>query len=159
MSKVRVSNFSISLDGYGAGPDQSLDEPLGIGGESLHEGMLATRTGHRVVLGMDGGETGVDDDFAARGHDGIGATIMGRNMFGPIRGPWGQKEWTGWWGENPPFHHPVFVITHHPPAPIEMPGGTTFYFVDSGIESALDAAVEAAGGRDVLVGGGAAAIR
>ena len=100
MSKVRVSNFSISLDGYGAGPDQSLDEPLGIGGESLHEWMLATRTGRRDVLGMDGGETGLDDDFAARGHDGIGATIMGRNMFGPIRGPWGDEEWTGWWGDD-----------------------------------------------------------
>jgi dihydrofolate reductase len=156
MSKVRVSNFSISLDGYGAGPDQSLDEPLGIGGESLHEWMLATRTGRRDVLGMDGGETGVDDDFVARGHDGIGATIMGRNMFGGGPGPWGEDPWNGWWGSDPPFHTPVFVLTHHEREPLEMEGGTTFHFVTDGIEPALARAVEAADGKDVRLGGGAA---
>jgi dihydrofolate reductase len=159
MSKVRVSNFSISLDGYGAGPDQSLDEPLGIGGESLHEWMLATRTGRRDVLGLDGGETGVDDDFVARGHSGIGATIMGRNMFGPIRGPWGDEEWSGWWGDEPPYHHPTYVLTHHPHPAIPMQGGTTFHFVDGGIETALEQARETAGGKDILIAGGASTIR
>jgi dihydrofolate reductase len=113
MAKVRVHNFSVSLDGYAAGPDQNLDNPLGIGGERLHECAFATRSG-RQVHRLEGGETGIDDDFVARGEEGIGATLMGRNMFGPIRGPWGDEQWTGWWGEDPPFHHSVFVVTHHP---------------------------------------------
>lgn len=158
MSKVRVNNFAISLDGYGAGPDQSVETPLGIGGEDLHEWMVATRSWRRKH-GTEKGETGVDDDFAARGQEGIGATIMGRNMFGPIRGPWGDEEWKGWWGDNPPFHHPVFVLTHHPRPSLPMEGGTVFHFVDAGIEAARAQALEAAGGEDVLIGGGAGTIR
>ncbi len=128
MPKLRVHNLAISLDGYVAGPDQSPDNPLGVGGLRLHEWVFATRTG-RQMMGMEGGDGGVDDEFTARGDVGIGATIMGRNMFGPIRGPWGNGEWTGWWGENPPYHHPVFVLTHHPRPSITMQGGTTFHFV------------------------------
>jgi dihydrofolate reductase len=158
MAKLRVHNFSISLDGYGAGPDQSVDNPLGVGGESLHEWALATRGGHKM-MGKDGGDEGLDDEFWARGEDGIGATIMGRNMFGPIRGPWGDEDWRGWWGDEPPFHHPVFVLTHHPRSPVTMQGGTTFHFVDDGIEAALERAVDAAGGADVRLGGGAATIQ
>jgi dihydrofolate reductase len=154
MSKVRVHNFSISLDGYGAGPDQSVDAGLGIGGERLHDWFVATRTFRANARMGEGGTTGIDDDFAARGVDNIGATIMGRNMFGPIRGEWGADEWTGWWGENPPYHHDVFVLTHYPHAPIPMEGGTTFFFVTDGIESALERARDAAAGRDVLIGGG-----
>ena len=158
MSRLLVRNFSISLDGYAAGPHQDLANPLGIGGTQLHEWIFATRSG-RQMIGEEGGGEGLDDDvFSARG-SGVGATIMGRNMFGPIRGPWGRSEWTGWWGEDPPFHHPVYVLTHHPRPPLEMRGGTTFHFVDGGIEEALGAASEAAGDRDVLVGGGAATIR
>jgi dihydrofolate reductase len=153
-----VRNFSISLDGYAAGLRQDLDNPLGTGGGRLHEWIFATRSGSQMI-GIDGGKEGLDDELFSARASGVGATIMGRNMFGPVRGPWGQNEWTGWWGENPPFHHPVFVLTHHPRPPIEMQGGTTFHFVDAGIESALDAAFEAADGRDVLVGGGAATIR
>lgn len=159
MPKLRVHGFSISLDGYGAGPDQSLDNPLGVGGESLHDWFVATRSFQRIH-GKEGGEEGsVDDVFAAGHFEGIGATIMGRNMFGPIRGPWGDDPWSGWWGEDPPFHHPVFVLTHHSRPPLEMRGGTTFHFVDGGIEAALERALEAAGGQDVLVGGGAATIQ
>ena len=158
MAKLRVHNFSISLDGYGAGPNQSIDEPLGVGGESLHEWVVATRN-WRAMHDMEGGTTGVDNDFAAAYDEGIGATIMGRNMFGPVRGPWPDDSWKGWWGDSPPYHHPVFVLTHHPRPPIEMEGGTTFHFVDDGIESALDQATRAANGKDVLVGGGAATIR
>jgi dihydrofolate reductase len=162
MPKLRVHNFSISLDGYGAGPKQKLDDPLGVGGEQLHEWAFATR-GARASFGMTGGDTGVDDDFWGRGDVGIGATIMGRNMFGPIRGPWGDAggddEWRGWWGDDPPYHHPVFVLTHHPRPPIEMEGGTTFHFVDQGIEAALDRAIEAAAGQDVRIGGGASTIQ
>ena len=158
MSRLLVRNFSISLDGYAAGPHQDLDHPLGIGGTQLHEWVFATRSGGQMI-GREGGTEGLDDDFFSGRGAGVGATIMGRNMFGPIRGPWDDGEWTGWWGEDPPFHHPVFVLTHHPHAPIEMHGGTTFHFVDSGIEAALRAAFEAAGDRDVLVGGGAATIR
>lgn len=159
MPKLRVDNLSISLDGYAAGPDQSLDDPLGVGGERLHEWIVTTRTfRRRHGLGEDG-ETGLDDDVVARGDRGIGATIMGRNMFGPIRGPWTGDEWTGWWGEDPPFHHPVFVLTHHPRASITMQGGTTFHFVDDGIEAALARALHAAGGLDVRLGGGAATVR
>jgi dihydrofolate reductase len=158
MPKLRVHNFSISLDGYGAGPNQGLENPLGEGGHGLHEWFIPTRT-FRQMQGMDDGTEGIDDEFAARGDEGIGATIMGRNMFGPIRGPWGSEEWTGWWGDNPPYHHPVFVLTHHPRPPITMQGGTTFTFVDDGIEAALGRAFDAAGGQDVRLGGGAATIQ
>ncbi len=158
MSRLFVRNLSLSLDGYAAGPHQDLDHPLGLGGAQLHEWIFATRSGSRMI-GKEGGSEGLDDDFFSERETGVGATIMGRNMFGPVRGPWGESEWTGWWGEEPPFHHPVFVLTHHSRPSIEMRGGTTFHFVADGIEAALNAAVEAAGGRDVLVGGGAATIR
>lgn len=159
MPKLRVHNFAISLDGYAAGPSQSVDDPLGVGGTRLHDWAFATRTA-RQIHGMEGGdEGGVDDEFVALGNAGIGATIMGRNMFGPVRGPWGSDEWRGWWGENPPFHHPVFVITHHPRPPLPMEGGTTFHFVHDGIEAALARAFEAAGGQDVRVGGGPATVQ
>jgi dihydrofolate reductase len=136
MPKVRVHNFAVSFDGYAAGPDQNVDNPLGVGGERLHEWVLETRTG-KAMMGEQGGNEGIDDDFMARGDAGIGATIMGRNMFGPIRGDWGDEDWRGWWGDNPPYHHPVFVITHHPHPSIPMEGSTTFHFVD-GIETALE---------------------
>ena len=158
MSRLLVRNFSISLDGYAAGPHQDLDNPLGVAGSQLHEWVFATRSGNQMI-GREGGSEGLDNDFFSGRGSGVGATIMGRNMFGPIRGPWGDSEWTGWWGEEPPFHHPVFVLTHHPHPPVEMQGGTTFHFVDSGIEAALGAALEAARDQDVLVGGGAATIR
>ncbi len=158
MSRLLVRNFSVSLDGYAAGPLQDLDHPLGLGGMQLHEWIFATRSG-RQMIGEEGGSEGLDDDFFAERGSGVGATIMGRNMFGPIRGPWGESDWVGWWGEEPPFHHPVFVLTHEPRAPVEMRGGTTFYFVNGGIEAALSEAFEAAGDHDVLVGGGAATIR
>ena len=158
MSKLRVSSFSVSLDGYGAGPDQSLDNPLGVGGMALHEWAFATRT-FRAMFGQDGGDTGTDDDFAARGFANVGAWILGRNMFGPVRGAWPDESWKGWWGDNPPYHCPVFVLTHHPRASIAMEGGTTFHFVTEGIHAALERAREAADGRDVRVGGGVATIR
>jgi dihydrofolate reductase len=158
MAKLCVRNVSISLDGYAAGPDQSLDEPLGVDGERLHDWMFPTRT-WRKMIGEDGGEEGIDDGFMARGDVGIGATVMGRNMFGPVRGAWPDESWTGWWGDEPPYHHPVFVLTHHPRQPVTMRGGTTFHFVTDGIEAALARAFEAAGGRDVRLGGGAATIR
>jgi dihydrofolate reductase len=137
MARLCVRNFAISLDGYGAGPDRDQDNPLGVDGLRLHEWVFATRS-FGVIQGSSAptGETGVDDDFIARGEAGIGATIMGRNMFGPIRGPWENTDWAGWWGDNPPYHHPVFVLTHHPRPSIEMQGGTTFHFVDQGIEAA-----------------------
>ncbi len=158
MAKLRVHNFSVSLDGYGAGPDQGVDNPLGVGGEDLHTWVFKTRGGRRM-LGQTGGEEGLDDEIWARGDVGIGATIMGRNMFGPIRGGWGDEEWKGWWGEEPPYHHPVFVLTHHAHEPIPMEGGTTFNFVTDGIEVALEQAVDAAGGDDVRLGGGASVIQ
>ena len=158
MARLVVRNFSMSLDGYGAGPQQDLDHPLGVGGTQLHEWVFATRSGNQMI-GQDGGSDGLDDEIFSERASGVGATIMGRNMFGPVRGPWGESDWTGWWGEDPPFHHPVFVLTHHPRPPFEMQGGTTFHFVASGIEVALNAALEAAGDRDVLVGGGAETIR
>jgi dihydrofolate reductase len=158
MPKLRVHNFSVSLDGYGAGPDQNLDNPLGVGGSALHEWALATQT-YQKMFGTGGGDTGVDDRFAAQGDVGIGATIMGRNMFGPIRGAWPNEEWKGWWGDNPPYHHPVFVLTHHPRPSITMEGGTTFHFVDDGIEAALERACKAADGQDVRLGGGVDAIQ
>jgi dihydrofolate reductase len=159
MTRVRVEGFTISLDGYGAGPDQSLDHPLGVGGTELHQWLLPTRTIQRSLFGKDGGTTGVDDAFAARGFDNVGAWILGRNMFGPIRGDWPDRKWKGWWGDNPPYHVPVFVLTHYARVPIEMEGGTTFHFVTGGIREALDRAREAAAGKDVRIGGGADTIR
>jgi dihydrofolate reductase len=158
MTKLRVSSFSVSLDGYGAGPNQSLENPLGIGGVALHGWAFATRT-FRKMFGQDGGTTDVDDGFAARGFANVGAWILGRNMFGPIRGEWPDENWKGWWGDNPPYHCPVFVLTHYPRAPIAMDGGTTFHFVTDGIHAALKRAREAANGQDVRVGGGVATIR
>jgi dihydrofolate reductase len=158
MPKLRVHNFSVSLDGYGAGPDQGPDNPMGVGGQALHEWAFATRT-FQKMFGSGKGDTGIDDRFAAEGDVGIGATVMGRNMFGPIRGAWPNEEWKGWWGDNPPFHHPVFVLTHHARPSITMEGGTTFHFVDDGIEAALERAFKAADGQDVRLGGGAAAIQ
>jgi dihydrofolate reductase len=158
MAKLRVHNFAISLDGYGAGPDQGLENPLGVGGERLHEWIFETKFG-REMIGERGGEEGIDQDFLVAGFTGIGPWIMGRNMFGPIRGDWGDSDWRGWWGENPPYHHSVFVLTHHPHDPIEMDGGTTFYFVTDGIESALEQATAAADGGDIRLGGGAATIQ
>jgi dihydrofolate reductase len=159
MPRLRAHNLAISLDGYMAGPDQSVDDPLGVGGNRLHEWAFATRSFRRMHGTDGGGEAGLDDDFIAQGDAGIGATIMGRNMFGPIRGAWGNDEWRGWWGDNPPFHHPVFVLTHHPRPSIPMQGGTTFHFVDSGIEAALERAFDAAEGGDVRLGGGAATVQ
>jgi len=158
MPELRVHNFALSLDGYAAGANQSLENPLGVGGLGLHEWAFATRTFHKME-GAPGGDESLDDRFAAQGDAGIGATIMGRNMFGPIRGPWGEENWTGWWGDDPPFHHPVFVLTHHLHEPIIMQGGTTFYFVKDGINAALERAFDAADGKDVRLGGGVATIQ
>jgi dihydrofolate reductase len=158
VSKLRVNSFAISLDGYGAGPDQGLENPLGKGGEELHQWFYPTRTFQRM-FGNKEGTTGIDDDFAARGMDNLGAWILGRNMFGPVRGPWPDESWRGWWGANPPYHVPVFVLTHHARAPLEMDGGTVFHFVTDGIEAALARARGAAGNRDIRIGGGAATIR
>jgi dihydrofolate reductase len=158
MPRLRVHTFSVSLDGYGAGPAQSLDAPLGVGGEALHEWVVGTRT-FQAMGRKEGGRTDTDDDFTARGFENVGAWILGRNMFGPIRGPWPDDAWKGWWGPNPPYHTPVFVLTHHPRPPVEMAGGTTFHFVTDGIHAALQRAVAAAGGQDVRLGGGAATIR
>ncbi|ADE12552.1 dihydrofolate reductase family protein [Sideroxydans lithotrophicus] len=160
MSKLRVACFAISIDGFGAGPNQSLENPLGEGGMKLHEWVFPTRTFQQMHGDKNaGGTTGIDDDFAARGVRNIGAWILGRNMFGPIRGPWPDTNWKGWWGDNPPYHTPVFVLTHHPRESITMEGGTTFHFVTDGIFSALQRAQEAANGLDVRVGGGAETIR
>jgi dihydrofolate reductase len=158
MSKLRVHSFSVSIDGYGAGPNQSFENPLGVGGVALHEWVFATRT-FRQMFGDGGGATGVDDDFAARGFAHVGAWILGRNMFGPVRGPWPDDSWKGWWGNNPPYHSPVFVLTHHPRASVVMEGGTTFHFVTDGIHAALDRARTTAEGRDVRLGGGVATIQ
>ncbi len=154
MSQLRVDSFTISLDGFGAGPDQSLENPLGIGGTSLHGWLVGTRTFLQTLFGTSEGTTGVDDDIAARGFKNLGAWILGRNMFGPIRGSWPDDSWKGWWGNNPPYHCPVFVLTHHPRASIKMEGGTVFHFVTGGIEEAWRLAREAAGDMDVRVGGG-----
>ncbi len=159
MSKVRVAAFSISVDGYGAGLEQSLDNPLGRGGTRVHEWFYPTRTFKRMVLGQGDGTTGVDDEIAARSFENVGAWILGRNMFGPVRGDWGDKEWKGWWGDSPSYHAPVYVLTHHAREPLEMEGGTTFYFVTNGIEAALERAREAAQGRDVRIVGGVSTVR
>lgn len=158
MSKVKVAAFTISLDGYGAGVNQDRTNPLGIGGEELHTWMFPTRMFHKMI-GKEGGTEGIDNTFAEQSMENRGAWIMGRNMFGPIRGDWPDAEWKGWWGEEPPYHVPVFVLTHHPREPIEMKGGTTFHFVTDGIESALEKARKAAGGKDIRIGGGVSTIR
>jgi dihydrofolate reductase len=158
MARIRVESFTISLDGYGAGPDQDINNPLGIGGMDLHQWFIPTRTFQRIH-GTGDGTTGIDDDFAARGFQNIGAWILGRNMFGPVRGPWADLSWKGWWGDDPPYHVPVFVLTHHARPPIEMEGGTTFYFITQGIYEALDQARHAANGLDVRIGGGSDTIR
>jgi dihydrofolate reductase len=158
MPKLRVHAFSISLDGYGAGPKQDRADPLGVAGEALHEWVVATRT-FRQMSGKEGGTTGVDDDFAARGFNNIGAWIMGRNMFGPVRGHWPDDTWKGWWGDNPPYLCPVFVLASHPRTSIAMDGGTTFHFVTDGIHAALKRATEVAKDRDIRLGGGVATIR
>jgi dihydrofolate reductase len=159
MSKLRVHCFALSLDGYGAGPRQDIDNPLGVGGFALHDWMHPTRTFQRRVLGKEGGKTGPDDDLTAQAFDNLGAWILGRNMFGPVRGPWPDDTWKGWWGDSPPYHTPVFVLTHHARAPIEMKGGTVFHFVTGGIEEALTRARDAAGGKDVRLGGGVSTVR
>jgi dihydrofolate reductase len=158
MPKLRVHAFSISIDGYGAGPNQSADNPLGAGGEGLHEWVFETRFG-RQMQGLEGGDEGLDNEFLTKGTAGIGATIMGRNMFSPSRGPWEDDTWKGWWGDEPPFHHPVFVLTHHPRATFEMKGGTTFNFVSDSIEAVLERAFEAANGLDVRLGGGVSTVQ
>lgn len=158
MSKIKVAAFSISLDGFGAGTDQSLENPLGIRGGELHEWVYPTKMFHEMQR-KEGGTEGIDNDFAMRSFDNLGAWILGRNMFGPIRGPWPDGEWKGWWGDTPPYHVPVFVLTNYEREPLEMKGGTTFYFVTDGIESALDKAKKAANGKDVRIGGGVSTVR
>jgi dihydrofolate reductase len=158
MGKVHVSAFGITLDGFSAGPDQSLNDPLGVNGKDMMEWFFPTKT-FIEQHGGEGGETGIDNDFAAKSMTGNGAWILGRNMFGPVRGPWPDDEWKGWWGDEPPYHVPTFVLTHHAREPLEMKGGTTFHFVTDGIESALEQAKAAAGDKDVRIGGGAATVR
>ena len=158
MSKLRVLSFAISIDGYGAGPDQDLQHPLGVGGPDLMEWFFHTRLWRRMH-GQEDGETGVDNGIVEQAFAGIGAWILGRNMFGPVRGPWPDESWRGWWGEEPPYHTPVFVLTHHARAPLQMAGGTEFHFVTGGIEAALERAQAAAGGQDVRLGGGVATVR
>lgn len=159
MTRVRVEGFTLSLDGYGAGPGQDLQNPLGAGGMDLHQWLLSTRTLQKTLFGKDGGSTGVDDDFAARGFRNVGAWILGRHMFGPVRGAWAGSDWQGWWGDNPPYHVPVFVLTHHARDSLVMAGGTVFHFVTGGAHEALARAREAAAGRDVRIGGGVDTIR
>src|SRR5205085_8586085 len=158
MSRLRVHSFSVSLDGFSAGPRQDLEHPLGVGGERLFDWFFHTRT-FQSMHGGEGGETNADDAIAARGFAPFGAWILGRNMFGPVRGPWPDDSWNGWWGEEPPYHVPVFVLTHHARPPLEMKGGTVFHFVTDGIDAALERARASAGGRDVRIGGGVATIR
>jgi dihydrofolate reductase len=158
MSIISVRAFSISIDGFGAGPGQSKDNPLGVGGLALHEWAFATRT-FRRMFGQEGGSTGIDEGFAARSFENVGAWIIGRNMFGPVRGPWPDDTWKGWWGENPPYHVPVYVLTHHARNPIVMKGQTSFYFVTDGIRAAVDRAKASASGKDVRIGGGVATIQ
>jgi len=158
MSKLRVQCFSVSIEGFGAGPNQDLDNPIGVGGLAMMDWMRSTRT-FQKMYGSENGATGINDDFAVRGFANVGAWVLGRNMFGPIRGPWRDDEWKGWWGKNPPYHVPVFVLTHHARPSITMEGGTTFHFVSDGIHAALERARAAAGGKDVRLGGGVATIR
>jgi len=158
MSKLRVLAFGVSLDGFSAGPDQDLQHPLGVRGETIMEWVFPTRF-FQAMYGQGGGETGVDNEIAEQSFTGIGAWILGRNMFGPVRGPWPDESWRGWWGEEPSYHKPVFVLTHHPRAPLEMKGGTVFHFVTDGIHSALEQARRAAAGDDVRLGGGPATVR
>ena len=157
--KLVVRCFSVSADGYGAGPNQDIDNPMGAGGMALHGWVFPTRTFQKMLFGKDGGTTGPDDDFAARGFENIGAWILGRNMFGPVRGTWPDDSWKGWWGDEPPYRCQVFVLTHHARAPLEMKGGTVFHFVTDGIEAALQRARQAADGKDIRLGGGVATIR
>ena len=159
MSKLRVNCFGVSLDGFGAGPEQSLQNPMGVGGMGLHAWVFPTRTLQKMLFNNEAGETGTDDEFARAGVENLGAWILGRNMFGPVRGPWPDDNWKGWWGDTPPYHCEVFVLTHHARAPLEMKGGTIFHFVTGGIRDALDRAKAAAKGKDVRLGGGAATIR
>jgi len=158
MTKVRVGGFTVSLDGYGAGPEQSLQDPLGKRGEELHRWLVGTKT-FKAMFGREGGSEGVDDDYTRRSMEGFGAFILGRNMFGPIRGEWPDENWKGWWGDNPPYHAPTYILTHYKRDPIVMEGGTTFYFVTDGIEAALEQAKAAAGGLDVKIGGGVSTVR
>jgi dihydrofolate reductase len=158
MSKVKVAVFSVSIDGFGAGPRQDLQNPLGMRGPELHSWFFPTAV-FRKMQGQSGGTTGIDNDFAGQSFENVGAWILGRNMFGPVRGPWKDDSWKGWWGPNPPYHTPVFVLTHHARAPLAMEGGTTFYFVTDGVESALKQAKAAAQGKDVRIGGGVSVIR
>jgi dihydrofolate reductase len=158
MSKLKVQAFTVSLDGFGAGPDQSLQTPLGVGGERLHQWLVHTET-FKQLFGGTGGLADVDDSFAKRSFENMGAWIMGRNMFGPVRGEWPDDSWKGWWGPNPPYHVPVFVLTHHARESIEMEGGTTFHFVTGGIREALERAKQAAGGKDIRIGGGVSTVR
>jgi dihydrofolate reductase len=158
VSKVKVAGFAVSIDGFGAGPDQSLNDPLGKGGMELHRWFFGTRT-MNAMMGKDGGTQDIDDGYASRAMAGMGAFILGRNMFGPIRGYWPDESWKGWWGDNPPYHTPTFILTHYPREPIVMEGGTTFYFVTDGIEAALDKAKEVAGGKDIRIGGGVSTVR
>ena len=158
MTRFRVNAFGISMDGFGAGAEQSLDNPMGVGGLAMHGWAFETKT-FRAMHGGEGGSTGVDEEFAARSFENIGAWILGRNMFGPVRGSWGDEPWKGWWGDEPPYHVPVFVLTHYPRPPLEMKGGTTFYFVTEGIEEAAKSAAAAADGKDVRIGGGVSTIQ
>lgn len=158
MTKVIVSGFSLSIDGYGAGPDQSLEDPLGKRGKELHGWQFGTRRFHEMI-GKEGGSEGIDDDFATRSMEGFGAFILGRNMFGPVRGEWPDEKWKGWWGDNPPYHAPTYVLTHYPRDPVEMDGGTVFHFVIDGIAAALEQASEAAGEKNVKIGGGVSTVR
>ena len=159
MSKVRVQCFGISLDGYGAGPDQSLQNPLGVRGPEMMAWFFPTRVFQKMHGGGADGETGVDNSIAEDSFRNVGAWILGRNMFGPVRGPWPDESWKGWWGDEPPYHTPAFVLTHHPRKPLEMKGGTTFHFVTDGIQSALEQARKAAGSKDVRIGGGVSTVR
>jgi len=158
MTKVKVAGFSVSLDGFGAGTDQSLENPLGVRGPEMFQWFFPTRT-FRAMMGKDDGETGPDDTFGRRAMEGFGAFILGRNMFGPSRGPWPDDQWKGWWGDTPPYHAPTFILTHYPRPPIEMLGGTTFHFVSGGIEEALQKARAAAGAKDIKIGGGVETVR
>lgn len=158
MPELSVHALSVSLEGFVAGPDQDLDHPLGVGGRDLHEWVFETRSG-REMMGDPGGSTGLDHEIVAAGFENIGATIMGRNMFGPVRGPWPDDEWKGWWGPNPVYHHPVFVLTHHPRADLVMEGGTTFHFTDAPIAEVRERALAAADGKNVRLGGGASTVR